>query len=83
VGGGLAFDVGARTVGVSVRYDVGFVKFVTFSDSKNPVLSFIGTLGHRLARSLPVARPVADGTSRGVSHRVCAAADGVGSCNQR
>jgi hypothetical protein len=44
IGGGLAFDVGGRTVTVSVRYDVGFVKLVTYSDSKNRVLSFMGTL---------------------------------------
>jgi hypothetical protein len=44
IGGGFAFDVGGRTASVSVRYDVGFVKFVTFSDSKNRVLSFMGTL---------------------------------------
>jgi hypothetical protein len=44
IGGGLGFDVGGRTMTVSVRYDVGFVKLVSYSDSKNRVLSFIGTL---------------------------------------
>jgi hypothetical protein len=44
VGGGLAFSVGGRTMTVGVRYDVGFVKFLSDADSKNRVLSFIGTL---------------------------------------
>ncbi len=44
IGGGLAFDVGGRSMTVSVRYDVGFVKLVTYSDSKNRVLSFLCTL---------------------------------------
>ena len=44
IGGGLAFDVGGRTMTVGVRYDVGFVKLFTYSDSKNRVLSFMGTL---------------------------------------
>jgi hypothetical protein len=44
IGGGLAFDVGGRRMTVGVRYDVGFVKFLTDSDSKNRVLSFMGTL---------------------------------------
>jgi Outer membrane protein beta-barrel domain len=44
IGGGLAFDVGGRTMTVGVRYDVGFVKFLSVADSKNRVLSFMGTL---------------------------------------
>jgi hypothetical protein len=44
IGGGLAFDIGGRTMTVGVRYDVGFVNFFTGSDSKNRVLSFMGTL---------------------------------------
>jgi hypothetical protein len=44
VGGGVAFDVGGTTMTVSVRYDVGFVKVISYSDSKNRVLSFLGTL---------------------------------------
>jgi hypothetical protein len=44
IGGGLAFDVGGRTMTVGVRYDVGFVKLLSYSDSKNRVLSFMGTL---------------------------------------
>lgn len=44
IGGGLAFDVGRGTMTVGVRYDVGFVKLITYSDSKNRVLSFMGTL---------------------------------------
>jgi hypothetical protein len=44
IGGGLAFDVGGRTMTVGVRYDVGFVKFYRYSDSKNRALSFMGTL---------------------------------------
>jgi hypothetical protein len=33
-----------RTMSVSVRYDVGFVKLISYSDSKNRVLSFMGTV---------------------------------------
>ncbi|HEV8446646.1 MAG TPA: porin family protein [Gemmatimonadaceae bacterium] len=44
VGGGLAFGVGGRTMTVGVRYDVGFVRFLSDADSKNRVLSFMGTL---------------------------------------
>jgi hypothetical protein len=44
IGGGLAFDVGGRTVSVSVRYDVGFVKLISYTDDKNRVLSFMGTV---------------------------------------
>jgi hypothetical protein len=44
IGGGLAFVVGGRTMTVSVRYDVGFVKFLSDGDMKNRVLSFMGTL---------------------------------------
>jgi outer membrane protein with beta-barrel domain len=44
IGGGLAFDVGGRTVTVGVRYDVGFVKLMTNINSENRVLSFMGTL---------------------------------------
>ena len=44
IGGGLAFDVGGRTMTVSVRYDAGFVKFLSDGDMKNRVLSFMGTL---------------------------------------
>ena len=44
IGGGFAFDVGGRTITVGVRYDVGFVKFYRYSDSKNRALSFMGTL---------------------------------------
>ena len=44
IGGGLAFAVRGRTMTVSVRYDVGFVKLITYSDSKNRALSFMGTL---------------------------------------
>jgi hypothetical protein len=44
IGAGLAFDVGARTMTVGVRYDVGFVKLFTDSNSKNRALSFMGTL---------------------------------------
>ena len=44
IGGGLAVDVGGRTMTVGVRYDAGFVKFLSDSDMKNRVLSFIGTL---------------------------------------
>ncbi len=43
IGGGLAFGVGGRTMTVGVRYDVGFVKFLSDADSKNRVLSFMGT----------------------------------------
>jgi len=44
IGGGIAFDVRGRTMTVGVRYDVGLVKLITYSDSKNRVLSFMGTL---------------------------------------
>jgi hypothetical protein len=44
IGAGLAFDVGGRRMTVSVRYDVGFVKFLSDGDAKNRVLSFMGTL---------------------------------------
>jgi hypothetical protein len=43
-GGGLAFGVGGRTGTIGVRYDVGFVKLLSDADSKNRVLSFMGTL---------------------------------------
>jgi hypothetical protein len=43
IGGGLSFDVGGRTMTLGVRYDVGFVKLYTYGDSKNRVLSFMGT----------------------------------------
>jgi hypothetical protein len=44
IGAGLAFDVGGRTMTVGARYDVGFVKLFTDSNSKNRALSFMGTL---------------------------------------
>jgi hypothetical protein len=44
IGGGIGFDVGGRKMTVGVRYDVGFVKLITYSDSKNRVLSFVGSL---------------------------------------
>jgi len=44
IGGGLAFDVRGRTMTVGVRYDVGFVKLINYSDSKTRALSFMGTL---------------------------------------
>jgi len=44
IGGGLAFDVGGRTMTVGVRYDVGLVNFFNRNGSKNRVLSFMGTL---------------------------------------
>ena len=44
IGGGLAFDIGGRTITVGVRYDVGFVNFFNRNGSKNRVLSFMGTL---------------------------------------
>jgi hypothetical protein len=44
IGGGLAFEVRGRTMTVGVRYDVGFVKFLSDGDMKNRVLSFMGTL---------------------------------------
>jgi hypothetical protein len=44
IGAGLAVDVGGRTMTVGVRYDVGFVNFFNRNDSKNRVLSFMGTL---------------------------------------
>ena len=44
IGGGLAFDVGGRTMTIGVRYDVGFVKFLSDGDMKTRVLSFLGTL---------------------------------------
>ena len=43
IGGGLAFDVGDRTMTVGVRYDVGFEKLISYNDWKNRVLSFMGT----------------------------------------
>jgi hypothetical protein len=43
VGGGLAFDVGGRALTVGVRYELGFVSISSDSDSKNRVLSFVGT----------------------------------------
>jgi len=43
VGGGLAFDVGARQLTIGVRYELGFVSISSNSDSKNRVLSFVGT----------------------------------------
>jgi hypothetical protein len=44
IGGGLAFRVGGRTMTVSARYDVGFVKFLSDADLKNRVLSLMGTV---------------------------------------
>jgi hypothetical protein len=44
VGGGLAFDVGGRTMTVGVRYDVGLVNFFNRNGSKNRVWSFMVTL---------------------------------------
>ena len=44
IGAGLAFDIAGRTMTVGVRYDVGFVKLITYSDSKNRVMSFVGTV---------------------------------------
>jgi hypothetical protein len=44
IGGGLAFQVGGRTMTVSTRYDVGFVRFLSDADSKNRVWSFVGAL---------------------------------------
>jgi len=44
IGAGLAFDVGARTMTVGVRYNVGFVKLFRDGDSKNRALSFMGTM---------------------------------------
>jgi hypothetical protein len=43
VGGGLAFDVGGRLLTVGARYEVGFVSIFSNDDSKNRVLSFVGT----------------------------------------
>jgi hypothetical protein len=43
VGGGLAFDVGGRALTLGVRYEMGFVSISSQSDSKNRVLSFVGT----------------------------------------
>jgi opacity protein-like surface antigen len=43
VGGGLAFDVSGRTMTIGVRYEAGFTKLLTDTDSKNRVLSFVGT----------------------------------------
>jgi Outer membrane protein beta-barrel domain len=43
VGGGLAFDVSGRILTVSLRYEAGFVGIATNDDSKNRVLSFVGT----------------------------------------
>jgi hypothetical protein len=43
MGGGLVFDVAGRTMTVSVRYDVGFVRFLSDGDMKTRVLSFVGT----------------------------------------
>lgn len=42
-GGGLAFDVSGRTMTIGVRYEAGFTKLVTDTDSKNRVLSFVAT----------------------------------------
>jgi hypothetical protein len=44
IGGGLAFDVGGRTMTVGARYDVGFVNFFNRNGSKNRVWSFMGTI---------------------------------------
>jgi len=44
IGTGLAFDVEGKRMTVSVRYDAGFVKLLNRADSKNRVLSFMGTL---------------------------------------
>jgi len=43
VGGGLAFDVSGRTMTIGVRYEAGFTKLVTDTDSKNRVLSLVAT----------------------------------------
>jgi hypothetical protein len=43
VGGGLGFDVGGRLFTVGARYEVGFVSIFKNDDSKNRVLSFLGT----------------------------------------
>jgi len=44
VGGGLALDVGGRLLTVGARYEVGFVSIFANDDSKNRVLSFVGTV---------------------------------------
>ena len=38
IGGGLAFDVGGRTMTVGVRYEIGFVKFVTDSEESRALV---------------------------------------------
>jgi hypothetical protein len=43
VGGGLAFDVGGRVLTIGARYEVGFVSTMSDGDSKNRVLSILGT----------------------------------------
>lgn len=43
VGGGLAFGVGSRVMTLGVRYTIGLVDTETDADSRNRVLSFVGT----------------------------------------
>lgn len=43
IGGALAFQIGGRTTTVGVRYDVGFVNVFNRNNSKNRVLSVMGT----------------------------------------
>ena len=42
-GGGLAFDVGGRSMSIGVRYDLGLTKIFSDTDMKNRALSFIGS----------------------------------------
>jgi len=44
VGGGLAFDVGGRVLTIGARYEVGFVGTMSDGDSKNRVLSILGSV---------------------------------------
>jgi hypothetical protein len=44
LGGGLAFDVGGRVFTVGARYEIGLVNLASHGDTKNRVLSFVGTL---------------------------------------
>jgi hypothetical protein len=43
-GGGIAFNVGGRTVGLAARYDYSLTKFSSSSNLKNSVLSVLATL---------------------------------------
>ena len=43
-GAALGVDVGGRLVTVGARYEVGFVSIFSNDDSKNRVLSFLGTV---------------------------------------